>query len=129
MPSNSSRMVKINEEVFRHLAVLIRNVKDPRLTGVMLSVVRCEVTNDLRWCRVFVSVLGKHDDREIMKGLKSASGYLRSELARSVRLRYTPELVFILDDSAEYGAHIAEILSKLDIKPEGNENEEDGGVS
>ena len=116
MPSNSSRMVRINEEVLRHLATLIRQVKDPRLQSAMISVIRCDVTNDLRWCKVYVSVLGQHDPKEIMKGLKSASGFLRRELAHSMSLRYTPELVFVLDDSIAYGAHIAGIINKLDIK-------------
>lgn len=122
-------MQKINEEVFRALAVLIRQVKDPRLTKAMISVVRCDVTPDLRWCRVFVSILGDYDQKEILKGLKSASGFLRSELAKSVRLRYTPELTFVIDDHIAYGAHIAEILNKLDIKAEEDEDAEDGGVS
>jgi len=121
MPSNSSRMVRINEEVLRHLATLIRQVKDPRLQSAMISVIRCDVTNDLRWCKVYVSVLGQHDPKEIMKGLKSASGFLRRELAHSMSLRYTPELVFVLDDSIAYGAHIAGIINKLDIKQDEEE--------
>ena len=129
MPSGSNRMKKINEEVFRHLAVLIRQVKDPRLQNMMLSVLSCDVTNDLRWCKVYVSILGDYDKKEVMKGLKSASGFLRSELARSVRLRYTPELIFIIDDHIAYGAHISEILNKLDIKAEDENNAESGEVS
>ena len=70
MPSNSSRMVRINEEVMRNLATLIRQVKDPRIANSMVSVIRCDVTNDLRWCKVYVSVLGQFDHKEIMKGLK-----------------------------------------------------------
>lgn len=122
MPSNSSRMVRINEEVMRNLATLIRQVKDPRIANSMVSVIRCDVTNDLRWCKVYVSVLGQFDYKEIMKGLKSASGFLRRELAHSMSLRYTPELVFVIDDSIAYGAHIAGILNKLDIRSE----DEDG---
>ena len=99
MPSNSSRMVRINEEVMRNLATLIRQVKDPRIANSMVSVIRCDVTNDLRWCKVYVSVLGKTEPKEIMKGLKSASGFLRRELAHSMSLRYTPELEFVIDDS------------------------------
>ncbi len=129
MPSSSSRMKKINEEVFRHLAVLIRQVKDPRLQNIMLSVLSCDVTNDLRWCRVYVSILGDYDEKEVKQGLKSASGFLRSELAKSVRLRYTPELLFIIDDHIAYGAHISEILNRLDIKPEAESDAESSEVS
>lgn len=125
MPSNSSRMVRINEEVMRNLATLIRQVKDPRIANSMISVIRCDVTNDLRWCKVYVSVLGQFDQKEIMKGLKSASGFLRRELAHSMSLRYTPELVFVIDDSIAYGAHIAGILNKLDIRSE-DEDESQG---
>ena len=125
MPSNSSRMVRINEEVMRNLATLIRQVKDPRIANSMVSVIRCDVTNDLRWCKVYVSVLGQTDHKEIMKGLKSASGFLRRELAHSMSLRYTPELVFVIDDSIAYGAHIAGILNKLDIRSE-DEDESQG---
>ena len=121
MPSNNSRMVRINEEVMRSLATLIRQVKDPRLQSAMISVIRCEVTNDLRWCKVYVSVLGEHDPKEIKKGLKSASGFLRRELAHSMSLRYTPELVFVLDDSIAYGAHISKVLRDLDIKHDSEE--------
>ncbi|MBR5903391.1 MAG: 30S ribosome-binding factor RbfA [Clostridia bacterium] len=126
MPSNNSRMVRINEEVMRSLATLIRQVKDPRLQSAMISVIRCEVTNDLRWCKVYVSVLGEHDPKEIKKGLKSASGFLRRELAHSMSLRYTPELVFVLDDSIAYGAHIAGILNKLDIRSKDDTNDTEG---
>lgn len=126
MPSNSSRMVRINEEVMRNLATLIRQVKDPRIANSMVSVIRCDVTNDLRWCKVYVSVLGQFEPKEIMKGLKSASGFLRRELAHSMSLRYTPELVFVIDDSIAYGAHIAGILNKLDIRSEDEDESESG---
>ena len=126
MPSNSSRMVRINEEVMRNLATLIRQVKDPRIANSMVSVIRCDVTNDLRWCKVYVSVLGKTEPKEIMKGLKSASGFLRRELAHSMSLRYTPELVFVIDDSIAYGAHIAGILNKLDIRSEDEDESQSG---
>lgn len=111
MPSN--RIGRINEEVMRELARLLPTVKDPRLGGGLLSIVRCEVTNDLRWCRVYLSTLGQFDMKELKKGLKSCSGYLRRELAHSLSLRYTPELVFVLDDSIQEGAHINQLLHQL----------------
>lgn len=111
MPSN--RIGRINEEVMRELARLLPTVKDPRLGGGLLSIVRCEVTNDLRWCKVYLSTLGQFDLKELKKGLKSCSGYLRRELAHSLSLRYTPELVFVLDDSTQEGAHINQLLHQL----------------
>lgn len=111
MPSN--RIGRINEEVMRELARLLPTVKDPRLGGGLLSIVRCEVTNDLRWCKVYLSTLGQFDMKELKKGLKSCSGYLRRELAHSLSLRYTPELVFVLDDSIQEGAHINHLLHQL----------------
>ena len=111
MPSN--RIGRINEEVMRELARLLPTVKDPLLGGGLLSIVRCEVTNDLRWCKVYLSTLGQFDLKELKKGLKSCSGYLRRELAHSLSLRYTPELVFVLDDSIQEGAHINQLLHQL----------------
>ena len=111
MPSN--RIGRINEEVMRELARLLPTGKDPRLGGGLLSIVRCEVTNDLRWCKVYLSTLGQFDMKELKKGLKSCSGYLRRELAHSLSLRYTPELVFVLDDSIQEGAHINQLLHQL----------------
>ena len=126
MPYNSNRVQRISEEVARELAVLLRSVKDPRVSQVMLSVVRCEVTNDMRWCRVYLSALGEHDKKELKRGLLSCSGFLRRELAQRLRLRYTPELVFVMDDSIAHGAHIAAVLNTLDIPEDAPEAPEDG---
>ncbi len=119
MPYNSNRVERISEEVTRELAGLLREVKDPRISQVMVSVVRSQVTNDMRWCKVYLSVLGDYNQKELKQGLKSCSGFLRRELAHRLRLRYTPELVFVLDDSIAHGAHIAAVLNTLDI-PEGD---------
>lgn len=107
MPSN--RMGRINEEIQRELAALIRSVKDPRVTGVV-SVTAVETTPDLRYAKVFISVLDKDDSTQVLKGLKSASGWLRRELGRALQLRYTPELQFERDDSIDKGAHILDML-------------------
>jgi ribosome-binding factor A len=123
MPYNSNRVERISEEVTKELAMMLRDVKDPRVSQTMLSVVRGEVTNDMRWCKVFLSALGDYDQKELKKGLKSCSGYLRRELAHRLRLRYTPELVFVLDDSIAHGAHIAAVLNTLD-SPEDDPEEE-----
>ena len=123
MPYNRNRMERISEEVTRELAMLLRDVKDPRVSQTMLSVVRCEVTNDMRWCKVYLSALGDCDEKELKRGLKSCSGFLRRELAQRLSLRYTPELVFVLADSIAHGAHIAAVLNTLDIPDDDPEDD------
>lgn len=111
MPSN--RIDRISEEVMRCLSELMRTVKDPRISNAMISVTHCDVTNDLRWCKAYISILGDYEEKEMMRGLKSASGFLRRELAHKLSLRYTPELVFVIDDSIKVGTHISAILNAL----------------
>lgn len=111
----NNRTQRISEEVMRALAESIRSVKDPRLQNGLVSITRCEVTGDLRYAKVYISVLGSEADaKEVMKGLKSASGWLRREVGSRVQLRYAPELVFTLDHSITHGAHISEVLDRLD---------------
>ena len=110
----SNRIGRINEEIQRELAALIPNVKDPRVTG-MISVTAVETTPDLRFAKVYVSMLDKTSAKEVIKGLKSASGWLRRELGRSLKLRYTPELVFEEDHSIDKGAHILELLRNPEV--------------
>ena len=118
-----NRIDRINEEIQRELAVLIPTVKDPRVTG-MISVMAVDTTTDLRYCRVFVSVLDKTQEKDVIRGLKSAAGYLRRELGMAMSLRYTPELQFTADDSIEYGAHILEMLrDPTKVKPANPANE------
>ena len=105
-----NRINRINEEIQKELSALFRTLKDPRVQGGMVTVTHVDTTSDLRWCRVFVSVLDKTQEQDVIKGLKSAAGYLRRELGAAVKLRYTPELQFVADDSIEYGAHILEML-------------------
>ena len=105
----NNRMGRINEEIQRELASLIPSVKDPRVTG-MISVTAVETTPDLKYAKIFISVLDKSDSAQVLKGLKSASGWLRRELGRSLNLRYTPELSFVRDDSIDKGAHILDML-------------------
>jgi ribosome-binding factor A len=100
---------------------LLREIKDPRVQQGMISVTRVETTGDLRYSKIWLSVLGMKDEKEFRKGLKSASGWLRRELGNSMSLRYTPELVFEVDHSIEYGAHISDLLNKLDIKHDDEE--------
>ena len=105
-----NRIGRINEEIQRELSALLRTLKDPRLQNGLVSVTHVDTTSDLRYCKVYVSALDKSQEAEVMKGLKSASGYLRRELGAALRLRYTPELQFIADDSIQQGAHILEML-------------------
>ena len=105
----SNRMGRINEEIQRELSSLIRTVKDPRVTG-MISVTAVETTPDLKFAKIYISVLDKSDCSQVLKGLKSAGGYLRRELGRTLNLRNTPELTFVQDDSIDKGAHILDML-------------------
>ena len=109
----SNRIGRINEEIQRELSSLIRTVKDPRVHG-LVSITAVDTTPDLRYAKIFVSVLDKSDVKEVVKGLRSAGGYLRRELGRSLQLRYTPELTCVADDSIAEGAHILELIEKLD---------------
>lgn len=122
MPSN--RIDRISEEVMKCLSELMRTVKDPRISNAMISVTHCDVTNDLRWCKAYISILGDYEEKEMMRGLKSASGFLRRELAHTLSLRYTPELVFVIDDSIKVGTHISAILNALP-KTRDEENDDD----
>ena len=120
----SNRIGRINDEIQRELAEQIRYLKDPRVSQVgMVSIIRVDTTGDLRYARVYVSVLDKNQEKDVLKGLKSASGFLRRELGRSLQLRYTPELIFEEDDSIAYGAKMFELLRKLDIKEDCNARE------
>ena len=109
----SNRIVRINEEIQRELSALIPAVKDPRVSG-MISVTAVETTPDLRYAKAYISVLDKENGERVLKGLRSASGWLRRELGSALRLRYTPELVFQLDDSIDKGAHILELLRSVE---------------
>lgn len=120
----SNRIGRINEEIQRELSALLRTLKDPRLQSGLLTVTHVDTTSDLRYSRVYVSALDKNQEKDMMKGLKSAAGYLRRELGAALRLRYTPELQFIADDSIQQGAHILEMLRDPEVvKPANPANE------
>ena len=119
----SNRMGRIQEEVQRELAALIPTVKDPRVTG-MISVTAVSVTPDLRYAKVYISVLDRESRTQVIRGLTSAAGYLRRELGRRLKLRYTPELSFEEDDSIDQGARILEMLRDPEVvKPANPANE------
>ena len=109
----SNRIGRINEEIQKELANLLRNLKDPRVQNTMISITRVETTPDLRYAKVYVSFLEETKAADALKGLKSAGGYLRRELGRALNLRYTPELVWALDDSITYGAKMLDIINNL----------------
>ena len=96
MPSN--RIGRINEEIQRELSSLLRTVKDPRLQSGLFTITNVDTTGDLRYTKVYISALDKSQEKEMMRGLRSAAGYLRRELGAALRLRYTPELQFVADD-------------------------------
>lgn len=117
----SNRIGRINDDIQRVLSDRLRSVKDPRVSDQgMITVTRVETTGDLRYAKVWLSVYGLQDEKEFKKGLKSACGWLRREVGSALTLAYTPELVFEIDHSIEYGAKISGILEGLHL-PEDEE--------
>ena len=111
----SNRIARINEEIQRQISADIRRLKDPRVSGSgMVSVTRVDTTGDLRYAKIYVSVLDKSQEKDVLKGLKSAGGFLRRALGSALGLRYTPELIFEADDSIAYGAHILEVMHDVE---------------
>ena len=100
----SYKLGRTTEDIRREVSAILRELKDPRVSGCMLSVVRVEVTNDLSYCTVYVSAMG----------LKSAAGYVRRELGNRLKLRHVPEMIFKATDSIEYSANISRILHDLE---------------
>ena len=111
----SNRIGRINEEIQKELSNLIRNLKDPRVQDTMISLTHVETTPDLRYAKVYASFLQEEKAADALKGLKSASGYLRRELGAKLKLRYTPELVWELDDSITYGAKMLKLINSLEV--------------
>lgn len=114
MPSkNKNRQGRIDEEFKKEISSIINyNLKEPKVTG-MVSVTRVKVTPDLKYAKIWVSILNSKNTDETLKGLTKSSGFIRSELAKRINLRYTPELSFVIDDSLEYGAKIDNILKDI----------------
>ena len=109
----NSRLGRIDEEYRKELSQIIGyELKDPSITG-LISVTKVKVTSDLKFAKVYVSILNSKNIKDTLAGLKKSSGFIRSELARKVNLRNTPELIFELDDSIEYGAKIDSILKEI----------------
>ena len=117
----SNRINRINEEIQKELSNLLRTVKDPRVAETMISITRVETTPDLRYTKVYVSILQEEKANDAMKGLKSAAGFLRRQLASDVRLRCVPEIVWALDDSITYGARMLSLINSLNVKSDDEE--------
>ena len=112
-----SRIDKINEEVRREIAAVIRELKDSRIP-MMTSVVKVDVTNDLRYAKAYISVMGNDEEKKAaIKGLTAAAGFIRREIGSRIKLRCVPEFNFVIDTTIEYGAHINKLLN--DISSEG----------
>lgn len=118
MPENQTRMGRIEEQYRKELSQIIAyELKNPNVTG-MISVTKVKVTNDLKFAKVYVSILNSKNIKDTLAALKKSSGFIRSELAKRVNLRNTPEIIFELDDSLEYGAKIDSILKEIMPKKE-----------
>lgn len=109
------RRGRINDEMRNEVAMILRDVKDPRVAGAFVSVTGAEVTPDLKYAKIYYSNLSG-DEKEVAKGLKAASGFIRGQIAQKMNLRITPELTFIKDNSIKHGAHIASILNSLEAE-------------
>ena len=113
MPESQNRLGRIEEEYRKELSQIISyELKNPNVTG-LISVTKVKVSNDLKYARVYVSILNSKNIKKTLAGLKKSSGFIRSELARKVNLRNTPEIIFELDDSIEYGTKIDAILKEI----------------
>lgn len=120
MPSkNNNRLGRIDEELKREISNIINyELKNPKITG-LISVTKTKITPDLKYAKVYVSILNSKNIKDTFANLKKSSGFIRTEIAKRINLRVTPELVFVLDDSMEYGAKIDQILR--DIMPKDND--------
>ena len=110
---NSNRMNRVDEEYKREISKIIdQDLKNPNITG-LISVTKVKTSPDLKSARVYISILNSKSKKNTMQGLKNATGFIRTELAKRVNLRYTPELIFELDETLEYGAKIDNILKEI----------------
>ena len=109
----TNRLNRINEDIQRELSVLIPRVKDPRVQQGMVTVTGVETTPDLRYAKVYLSILGEVNEKELRRGLRSAGPWLRRELGGSLTLRYTPELIFERDRSIENGARLTKLIDDV----------------
>ena len=116
------RRGRINDEMQKELAMVLREVKDPRVKDAFISVTAVDVTPDLKYAKVYYSAMNG-DKKEVAKGLKSSAGYIRRQLAQRLNLRMTPELTFYEDHSIEHGAKISKLLNSIEITPDTEDGE------
>lgn len=117
---NQNRMSRVDEELKKEISNIITyDLKDPNITG-LISVTKVKVSGDLKYAKVYVSMLNAKDNKQVLASLKKSAGFVRTEIAKRINLRTTPEIIFIFDDSIEYGSRIDTILKEVikDIKPE-----------
>lgn len=108
---------RLSEDIHREISVLIKELKDPRIATGMITVMRCDVSNDMSHCKVYISSLdGYEKAKDAVKGFESATGYIKREISNTLHLRKCPDLKFIPDNSTEHSVHINEILKKITDK-------------
>lgn len=110
----SYRRGRVNEAVTNEVSQIAREIKDPRLAGLMITITGSDVSPDLKFSKIFYSVIGEHDPKETAKALKSAAPFVRSQLARRLNMRNTPEITFVFDESVERGAHLNELFRSIE---------------
>ncbi len=121
---NNNRLGRIDEELKKEISNIINyELKNPNITG-LISVTRANITPDFKYAKVYVSILNSKNTKDTLANLKKSAGYIRTEIAKRINLRITPELVFVLDDSMEYGARIDQILKEI-IPQKSVEKEQD----
>ena len=108
------RRGRVNEAVTNEVSQIAREIKDPRLAGLMITITGANVTPDLKFAKIFYSVIGEHDPKETAKALKSAAPFVRSQLAKRLNMRNTPEISFVFDESVERGAHMNELFRSIE---------------
>lgn len=123
MRKNSVKNIRVNGEVYKELANLIRSgeIKDPRVNPLITSVISVEVAPDLKTCKAYISVLGDADAvKSTFQGLRSAEGFIRNRLAKTVNLRNTPQITFVMDQSIEYGVRMTKLIEDVNAKDDEN---------
>ena len=118
MPKNEARLNRVNEELKKEISnILTFELKNSKVTG-LISVTKAKITPDFKYAKIYVSILNSKNIDKTMEGLKESSGFIRSQIAKNINLRVTPELTFEIDDSLEYGAKIDRILKEINQKEE-----------
>ena len=120
------RMQRATEDIHRELTDILRTLKDPRVQGALLSIIRVDVTNDMSYCKVYVSAMESRERAELaVQGLTRAAGHIRSEIGRRLSLRHVPQMLFYATDSIEYSASISNKLRELNNKAAKSSDGED----